>query len=140
MTNISHREWIYRQAYEMGRHIIGLEVLKMRSAVDLLTESDTIPVGIAGYGEGALIALYTSALDQRIGSTLVSGYFNQRNRLWTEPMYRNVFGLLREFGDAEIASLIAPRTLVIEYSQAPEVAGPPHQAGESPALLLRRAL
>ncbi len=125
MTNISHREWIYRQAYEMGRHIIGLEVLKMRSAVDLLTESDTIPVGIAGYGEGALIALYTSALDQRIGSTLVSGYFNQRNRLWTEPMYRNVFGLLREFGDAEIASLIAPRTLVIEHSQAPEVAGPP---------------
>ncbi len=125
MTNITHREWIYRQAYEMGRHIIGLEVLKMRSAVDLLTKSDTIPVGIAGYGEGALIALYTSALDQRIKSTLVSGYFDQRNRLWAEPMYRNVFGLLREFGDAEIASLIAPRTLVIDYSQAPVVDGPP---------------
>ncbi|MCH9654447.1 MAG: hypothetical protein K0U86_14580 [Planctomycetes bacterium] len=127
MTNITHREWIYRQAYEMGRHIIGLEVLKMRSAVDLLTKSDTIPVGIAGYGEGGLIALYTSALDQRIKSTLVSGYFNQRNRLWTEPMYRNVFGLLREFGDAEIASLITPRTLVIEQSRAPEVAGPPEK-------------
>ncbi|WP_298867371.1 hypothetical protein [uncultured Gimesia sp.] len=125
MTNITHREWIYRQAYEMGRHIIGLEVLKMMSAVDLMTNSDIRRVGIAGYGEGALIAFYTSALDQRIGSTLVSGYFNQRNRLWAEPMYRNVFGLLREFGDAEIASLIAPRTLVIEYSQAPEVAGPP---------------
>lgn len=125
MTNITHREWIYRQAYEMGRHIIGFEVLKMMSAVDLLTDSNTHPVGIAGYGEGALIALYTSALDQRIGSTLVSGYFNQRDRLWTEPMYRNVFGLLREFGDAEIASLIAPRTLIIEHSRAPEVDGPP---------------
>lgn len=127
MTNITHREWIYRQAYEMGRHIIGFEVLKMMSAVDLLSNSNTSLVGIAGYGEGALIAFYTSALDQRIDSTLVSGYFNTRNRLWTEPMYRNVFGLLREFGDAEVASLIAPRTLVIEHSRAPEVADPPNK-------------
>lgn len=125
MTNITHREWIYRQAYEMGRHIIGLEVLKMMSAVDLLKQNADTPLGIAGYGEGALIAFYTAALDQRIDATLVSGYFNQRNELWREPMYRNVFGLLREFGDAEIASLIMPRTLVIEHSQAPEVAGPP---------------
>ena len=42
-------------------------------------------------------------------------------------MYRNVFGLLREFGDAEIASLITPRTLVIEQSREPEVAGPPEK-------------
>ena len=26
-TNQPHREWIYRQAYELGRHIIGYEVL-----------------------------------------------------------------------------------------------------------------
>ncbi|MGZ8900283.1 MAG: hypothetical protein ACXW3Z_09330, partial [Limisphaerales bacterium] len=28
-TNQPHREWIYRQAYEMGFHIIGYEVLKV---------------------------------------------------------------------------------------------------------------
>src|SRR6185437_14853958 len=33
-TNQPHREWIYRQAFEMGRHIIGYEVQKIRAAVD----------------------------------------------------------------------------------------------------------
>jgi len=33
-TNQPHREWIYRQAYEMGRHIIGFEVQKVLAAVD----------------------------------------------------------------------------------------------------------
>ena len=80
---------------------------------------------MAGYGEGGLIAFYAAALDRRIEAALVSGYFDSRQRLWEEPIYRNVFGLLREFGDAEIASLIAPRALIIEYSAAPKVDGPP---------------
>src|SRR5436190_2482512 len=33
-TNQPHREWIYRQAYELGRHIIGYEVQKILAAVD----------------------------------------------------------------------------------------------------------
>src|SRR5690606_6180859 len=37
------------------------------------------------------------------------------------------WSLLREFGDAEIATLIAPRPLVIEYSEVPGVTG---QKGE----------
>ena len=61
----------------------------------------------------------------RIDVALVSGYFGPRESVWQEPLYRNVWGLLHEFGDAEIASLIAPRRLVIERSAAPEVAGPP---------------
>jgi hypothetical protein len=78
-----------------------------------------------GYGEGGLIAFYAAALDERIQSTLVSGYFKSREQTWQEPLYRNVRGLLREFGDAEIASLIAPRALVVEYSEEPQVDGPP---------------
>ena len=34
MTDQPHREWIYRQAYQMGRHIIGYEVQKVLAAVD----------------------------------------------------------------------------------------------------------
>ena len=34
MTNQPHREWIYRQAYHMGRHVIGYEVQKVLAAVD----------------------------------------------------------------------------------------------------------
>ena len=54
----------------------------------------------------------------------MSGYFRTRERIWEEPIYRNVWALLTEFGDAEIASLIAPRPLVIEACAVPEVAGP----------------
>jgi dienelactone hydrolase len=126
-TNQPHREWIYRQAYEMGRHIIGYEVEKVSAALDALSRegSAPLPLGVIGYNEGGLIALHAAALDARIQSTLVSGYFNSRQNLWDEPIYRNVFGVLREFGDAEIATLIAPRKFVVEQSDVPQVPGPP---------------
>jgi dienelactone hydrolase len=123
-TNQPHREWIYRQAYQMGRHIIGYEVQKVLAAVDWLS-LQTTNIAVAGYAEGGLIAFYSAALDPRIRSTLVSGYFDSRQKLWSEPIYRNVFGLLRDFGDAEIATLILPRKLIIEHSEVPSIEGPP---------------
>lgn len=123
-TNQPHREWIYRQAYEMGRHIIGYEVQKVLGAVDYLAR-DGAKVGVVGYGEGGLIAFYAAALDTRIHTAAISGYFDSRQRLWEEPIYRNVFNLLAEFGDAELASLIAPRALIVEHSESPKIDGPP---------------
>jgi dienelactone hydrolase len=114
-TDQPHREWIYRQAYHMGRHIIGYEVQKVLAAVDWFKQRDpNALVGVAGYGEGGLIALYAAAADTRIDAALVSAYFDSRQNVASEPIYHNVWSLLREFGDAEIASLIAPRALVIE--------------------------
>ena len=72
-----------------------------------------------------MLALYATALDAEIDASLVSGYFQSRQELWAEPIYRSVFGLLREFGDAEIASLIAPRPVVVEHSVGPKVTSPP---------------
>ena len=131
MTNMPHREWLYRMAYPMGRHPIGYEVQKVLALVDWLesTSSPGTGIGVAGHAEGGLIALYAAAVDPRIDSCLVSGYFSARERIWQEPIYRNVWALLTEFGDAEIGSLVLPRTLVIEHSQAPRVEGPP-PAGE----------
>jgi dienelactone hydrolase len=123
-TNQPHREWIYRQSYEMGRHVIGYEVAKVQAAVDYLSR-DGGRVGVIGYGEGGLLALYAGAVDTRIQPVAVSGCFDSRQRVWEEPIYRNVFNLLTEFGDAEIATLIAPRTLIVEQSEAPDVNGPP---------------
>jgi dienelactone hydrolase len=133
MTNQPHREWIYRMAYEVGRHIVGYEVQKVLAAVDWLTkrnEERSVPIGLAGYGEGGLIALYSAALDPRVQATLVSGYFQRRTELWKEPIYRDLWGLLREFGDAELASLIAPRALVVEASRGPHISGPPSSTQE----------
>ncbi len=130
MTNQPHREFIYRMAFELGRHIIGYEVQKILAIVDWFIACyedpcERPPLGIIGYGEGGLLALYSSALDTQIDSVLVSGYFQSRQNVWEEPIYRNVWGLLYEFGDAEIASLIAPRKLIIEASKGPEIDGPP---------------
>lgn len=131
-TNQPHREWIHRQAFQMGRHVIGYEVQKVLAGVDWFLHderragSGSQPkVGVAGYGEGGLIAMYAAALDPRIDAALVSGYFEPREGLWQEPIYRNVWALLTEFGDAEIAAMVVPRALVIEHSRPPEVAGPP---------------
>jgi len=126
-TNQTHREFLYRQAFEMGRHPIGFEVQKALAAVDLFEQMKSLafPVGVAGAGEGGLVAFYAAAIDSRIDSTLVCGYFQGREGLWQEPIYRNVWRLLTEFGDAEIASLIAPRRLVIEVCEVDEVPGPP---------------
>ena len=125
MTDQPHREWIYRQAFHMGRHVIGYEVQKVLAAVDWFKRNrgDPVKVGVAGYAEGGLVALYAAAVDTRIDAALVSGYFDSRQHVSSEPIYRNVWGLLREFGDAELATLIAPRGLVVEYSTVPDVGG-----------------
>jgi dienelactone hydrolase len=127
MTNQPHREWIYRQAYQMGRHVIGYEIQKVLGAIDWFCQDggEQATVGVAGYGEGGLVAFYSAAVDPRIDACLVSGYFDSRQKLPEEPIYRNVWSLLREFGDAEIASLIVPRALVVEYSPVPQIDGPP---------------
>jgi hypothetical protein len=114
-------------AFEMGRHIIGYEVQKVLAAVDWFTHDRGAgePIAVWGYGEGALLALYGAASDPRIDAAVVSGYFESRQNVWEEPIDRNVWALLYEFGDAELASLIAPRTLIIEACRGPELDGPP---------------
>jgi cephalosporin-C deacetylase-like acetyl esterase len=125
-------------AYEAGRHIIGYESQKVLAGVDWFAYENRrrpAPIAVAGWGEGALLALYSWALDTRIQATLVSGYFQSRQEAWKEPVYRDVWGLLREFGDAELASLIAPRALIVEASRGPHVAPPapsPQRNGATP--------
>ena len=63
MTNQPHREFVYRMAFEMGRHIIGYEIQKVLSAVDWFArEKDHPPIGVIGHGEGGLLAFYSGAL------------------------------------------------------------------------------
>ncbi|HLJ56228.1 MAG TPA: hypothetical protein VKT77_14400 [Chthonomonadaceae bacterium] len=151
ITNQPHREFLYRAAYEMGRTTTGYEVQKVLAAVDWFQSAGVdaatadgnprltshkpqatsdVPrreIGVIGYGEGGLIALYSGALDTRIQAVAVSSCFGRRERMVHEPIYRNLFGLLREFGDAEIASLIATRALIVEAARAPVVTGPPKE-------------
>jgi dienelactone hydrolase len=120
---ISNREFLYRSAFELGRHLIGYEVQKVLARVDWLARdrAANAKIGVIGWGQGGLTAFYAAAVDPRIDAVCVSGQFGPRESLWTEPIDRNVFGLLEQFGDAEVASLIAPRPLIVEASQSPNV-------------------
>jgi len=130
MTNMTHREFIYRMAYQMGRHIIGYEVEKVLAAADWLSkETPHAPLHIIGYGEGGLIALYTAALDTRIEQTVVGGYFGTCRHISQEPLDRNVWRLLSDFSDAQAAALVAPRELTIDPTGYPTVPGPPAPHG-----------
>ncbi|MCZ7639858.1 MAG: hypothetical protein M5U12_29705 [Verrucomicrobia bacterium] len=154
----SQRETLWRAAYQMGRTLAGYEIQKVLAAADWLeatrqgrAEPDNLTdwlrlratapedlqsLGLVGYGEGGMIALYAAALDERFRSTVVSGYFGPRERLAEEPIYRNVWSLLRDFGDAEIAQLILPRGLWIEHGRYPEVTHS-DQHGGAPGRLSR---
>lgn len=137
-ATLTHREYLYRSAFELGRHIIGYELQKILAGVDWFAaqqaEAGGSRIGVMGWGEGGLLALYAGALDERIDAVCVSGYFDSRQNLWQEPLDRNVFGLLEQFGDAELASLIAPRTLVVEACRGPELTLPGQ--GGAPARLV----
>ena len=125
MSKLSNREYLYRSAFEMGRHLIGYEVQQSLAVVDWFSKRwEDTPIGIIGWGEGGLIALYAAAVDTRIDAACVSGYFDSRQNIWQEPIDRNVFGLLDQFGDAELATLIAPRTLIVDVAQGPEATIP----------------
>lgn len=133
MTDQSHREFIYRPAFEMGRHIIGYEVQKILAGVDWFEQQGAQRIGVIGYGEGGLLAMYAAAVDTRIDAAVVSGYFSPREEVWSEPVCRNVWALLDEFGDAGIASLIVPRTLIVDAAPGPVLDGGFPQPGKQAA-------
>jgi hypothetical protein len=129
---LSHRERISRQAIGAGRHIIGLEAAKALAAVDCLQQETILArgsksadplheprIGLAGWGEGGVVAFYSAAIDTRISAALISGMFGEHSMGAGAPSYRQLPGAMPAFGDAEVASLIAPRELIVEFSPAP---------------------
>jgi hypothetical protein len=138
-ASLTNREYLYRSGFEVGRHLIGYEVQKMMACVDWLdadwktatakrpkVDAEDVkddspeakrqrelasgpPIGVLGNGEGGVIALNAAALDTRIRLTIVSASFGIRNTTWQQPIDRNVFGILDQFGDAELMTMLAPR-------------------------------
>lgn len=125
-AKLTNREYIYRSAFELGRHVIGYELQKVLAAIDCCkdTTEERAKIGVFGYGEGGMLALYAAALDDRIDAVGCCGYFSSRQRMWREPIDRNVFGLLEQFGDAELVTMTYPRQVYLEVGGGPQVALP----------------
>ncbi|HKI35163.1 MAG TPA: dienelactone hydrolase family protein [Gemmataceae bacterium] len=134
-ANLTSREFLYRSAFEVGRHLIGYELQKVLAAVDWFAKGGgkDAKIGVMGYGEGGMLALYAGALDTRIKTICVSGYFGDHYTMWEEPIDRNVFGVWEQFGNGELAAMIFPRHLITEESDGPELKLP--SEGGAPATL-----
>ena len=113
------RSILYRLGYVVGRTMPGLDVQDVLAALGFLSNYESVDGGkisVSGHGQGGMTALLAAALDSRISSVVVGDYFDQRDRCWAEPVDRRLRGQLLEFGDAELAALIAPRKLTVEAS------------------------
>jgi dienelactone hydrolase len=117
---------LYRLGFIVGRTLVGLEVeqvMALRQFLASQAEIDADRISVLGEGQGGMTALYAAAVDERLRSATVVDYFQQRERCWTEPADRTLYGQLNEFGDAEVAALIAPRPLIVQrtpYSPVPD--------------------
>ncbi len=119
-ADLTNREYLHRAAFELGRTLAGYEIQMSLSLVDWYKHScPNLPVGIYGYGEGGMEALFAAGLDERIRAVCVSGFFGSRDRCWEEPIDRNFAGLLNDFGAEELALLVVPRSLVVDSRNAP---------------------
>jgi len=118
VSKLSQREVLWRAGFEMGRTIAGYEIQRVLSLVDWLVAAG-VPgeIGLLGCGESGRLALLAGALDRRIAAVALEGGWLPFDAQWQEPIDSTVFGLVREFGAAEVAAMIAPRR--IECRQAP---------------------
>ena len=120
---MTDQEFLYRSAFELGRHVLGYQVNEALAAVDALkaTSKTDLPLVLCGWGEGGWIALHAAAFSPTIDGVCISGHFQSRQQLWNEPIHRNVQSLLTKFGDAELAAMIAPRPVIIDAIPGPQV-------------------
>ena len=116
------RHILHRLAFVVGRTAPGIEAGQARAlAASLAARSDLDGkrLAIAGFGQGGMTALLAAALDERFTGALVGDYFDQREDGWQEPVDRMLYGQLLEFGDAELAAMIAPRKLILLRGNIP---------------------
>jgi dienelactone hydrolase len=126
------RTQLNRLAIEYRRTLMGLEMFMLSRAVDYLAAHpgvDPARIGMYGLSQGGQSALWLPALDTRIAATVISGFFNERfgkqlvpsdryvAYLETEEEDKFLMGRLNAFGDAELASLICPRPLLVEHGK-----------------------
>ena len=125
------RDILFKKAMMVGTTLEGVEMRKFTRTVDYLEslpEVDRDRIGMYGLSKGGQYALAFAPLETRLKVVVCSGWFNDRARknLETAPnpsmhfltlTHRSEFyprNLLQQFGDAELAWMIAPRPFLVE--------------------------
>ena len=121
---------INAMAYPLGQTITGMWVWDIHRLIDYIEireDCDADRLACVGLSGGGMQTLWATALDERIKSAVISGYFygyrqsllELHNNCWC-----NFVPHLYEYVDiGEIAALIAPRPLFIETGDKDELNG-----------------
>jgi dienelactone hydrolase len=102
-----------------GRILFGKRVWDVKRTLDYLetrNDIDNTRLSIWGEDTGGLLALYVSALDNRVRKVVVSGALSSyifEGGIKNQPLWIFIPGILKCADIAQVASLIAPRTLII---------------------------
>jgi pimeloyl-ACP methyl ester carboxylesterase len=117
-------------AESLGMTLTGMLTWDLCRLVDFIQSvhlSGDGLIGCVGFSGGGLQALYGAALDERIGFTIISGYFygfkESHLELYGNCSCNYVPGLWEHFDMGDIASLIAPRHLFLETGAADDLNG-----------------
>jgi dienelactone hydrolase len=137
---LDDRIWLMRTGYQTGRHLIGAELIQIESILDFMTtlaSVDSVRIGIVGYGQGGMTALYAAALDTRLKAAISAAYLNDPQPDWDQPEDRLVWKLRSHFSNDQIAALVHPRVLhvspLIDNSALADLAGALAPAPPSPS-------
>lgn len=123
--------WLAHMGEPLGIPAAGMLVWDLMRLIDYLelrNEWDTEHIGCLGFSGGGMQTLYLAALDERIQYAVISGYmYGFRDALLT--LNRNcscnyIPHLWEHLDMGDIASLIAPRPLVIQSCRQDRLNGP----------------
>jgi len=104
----------------LGSTVIGYRMWDLQRALDLLeslSEVDKSRIGCAGLSLGGEMTLYLTACDTRIKTACIAGFLTSFAGTFLKEPHCTcgyVPGMARCFEHADIASLIAPRSLLIQ--------------------------
>lgn len=121
----SHREFLWRLSFFMGRHPWGCELATHQAAIKALRGSadPTRPLGLVGFADGGDSVLHLAALTDEAKAVWIAGSFGSREEAHREPIDRCVYDQVNRFGAAELVALSKCKVL-IEAASRPDVVRP----------------
>ena len=118
-------------AEPMGETVIGMctwDLMKIMDYIETQPDWDSANVSCLGFSGGGMQTLYFSALDERVKNVFISGYlYGFRDSLMIlngNCSCNYVPHLWEHFDMGDIASLIAPRNLMIQSGREDHLNGP----------------
>ncbi|TDD56954.1 hypothetical protein E1286_01215 [Nonomuraea terrae] len=145
VAGYEERNRLQRLAWIGGGLVEGIEFARARCLLDVVADLAPVDpgrIGMWGRSWGGLATQYWMPLEPRLRAGVISSYFNERLGklavpdprytcfLDTPAFHAHHPGLLREFADADLLSLICPRPVMVQHGWADDIGWPAEVAAE----------